>query len=93
MTRVGEQKLQQESLLKRIVVVVGDQINHRAFGRFLDRESFEILRDQRLLDFEQFLAAEFGARLDRFRVDPRHTRRQDTEGHIAPFEHQNIAIF
>jgi hypothetical protein len=36
--------------LKRAVVVVGDQINHRALASLLNGEAFEILDDERLLD-------------------------------------------
>jgi len=75
---VGQQQLQQKNLLKQVVVVAGDQINHRALASGLDGEAFEIFDDQRALDSQQLCAAQFAAELDRFSIDNRQARGKNS---------------
>ena len=89
---VGQEELQQQGLLERTVVVIGDNEDHGSFRRSLNCDTFVVLGGQGLLELQQFFADELGSCSQVAAFHKCYASGQDAEGNIAPFEDKHIAV-
>jgi hypothetical protein len=69
---VGQEKLQQQSLLERAVVVIGDDEDDCSLGRPLNCNTFIVFGSKGLLELQQLFSHELGSRSQIFAFDQRH---------------------